>query len=305
MRLISAFLRLVRWPNLVFIVLTQLLFYYCIYQPLFGANGQRPLIWIVVASVLIAAAGYIINDYFDLNIDQINKPDKNVFAGIMNRRSGIIWHFTFSLFGIVATVIAVGLNKWYLVLANLACTGLLWFYSTSFKRKFLIGNIVISILTGWTVLILFFVYTSPRDAIVGNSLVTVKFFRVSFLYAGFAFISSLIREAIKDMEDFEGDERYGCKTLPIVAGIRATKIYVAIWAIVLLAALVLLQFYVLQFQWWYAIAYSVVLVIAPLTLLLYRLRKATTVNEFSALSSLSKLIMLTGIVSMIFFRIYF
>jgi 4-hydroxybenzoate polyprenyltransferase len=305
MRLISAFLRLVRWPNLVFIVLTQLLFYYCIYQPLFGANGQRPLIWIVVASVLIAAAGYIINDYFDLNIDQINKPDKNVFAGTMNRRSGIIWHFTFSLFGIVATLIAVGLNKWYLVLANLACTGLLWFYSTSFKRKFLIGNIVISILTGWTVLILFFVYTSPRDAIVGNSLVTVKFFRVSFLYAGFAFISSLIREAIKDMEDFEGDERYGCKTLPIVAGIRATKIYVAIWAIVLLAALVLLQFYVLQFQWWYAIAYSVVLVIAPLTLLLYRLRKATTVNEFSALSSLSKLIMLTGIVSMIFFRIYF
>jgi 4-hydroxybenzoate polyprenyltransferase len=305
MKLISAFLRLVRWPNLVFIVLTQSLFYYCIYQPLFGTNGQRSLIWIMVASILIAAAGYIINDYFDLNIDQINKPEKNVFTGTINRRSGIIWHFTFSLFGVVATAVAVGLNKWYLVLANLACTALLWFYSTSFKRKFLIGNVVISILTSWTVLILFFVYTSPREAIVGNSPVTVKFFRVSFLYAAFAFISSLIREALKDMEDFEGDERYGCKTLPIVAGVRATKIYVAIWAIVLLAALVLLQLYVLQFQWWYAITYSVALVIAPLSLLLYRLRTAATVRDFSELSKLSKLIMLTGIVSMIFFRIYF
>jgi 4-hydroxybenzoate polyprenyltransferase len=305
MKLISAFLRLVRWPNLVFIVLTQSLFYYCIYQPLFGTNGQRSLIWIMVASILIAAAGYIINDYFDLNIDQINKPEKNVFTGTINRRSGIIWHFTFSLFGVVATAVAVGLNKWYLVLANVACTALLWFYSTSFKRKFLIGNVVISILTSWTVLILFFVYTSPREAIVGNSPVTVKFFRVSFLYAAFAFISSLIREALKDMEDFEGDERYGCKTLPIVAGVRATKIYVAIWAIVLLAALVLLQLYVLQFQWWYAITYSVALVIAPLSLLLYRLRTAATVRDFSELSKLSKLIMLTGIVSMIFFRIYF
>jgi len=107
------------------------------------------------------------------------------------------------------------------------------------------------------------------------------------------------------MEDMEGDEKYGCRTLPIVAGIRATKIYVSIWIVILLAALIILQLYVLQFQWWYAIAYSIVLVIIPLAYLLFKLSKANTVNEFSALSSLSKLIMFTGIVSMIFFRIYF
>ncbi|MGZ3950902.1 MAG: geranylgeranylglycerol-phosphate geranylgeranyltransferase [Flavisolibacter sp.] len=305
MKLITAFLRLIRWPNLLFIVVTQTLFYFCIYQPLFQKNGSRILVWVIIASVLIAAAGYIINDYFDLNIDQINKPEKNVFAGTIPRRWAIIWHFSFSLLGIVATVIGVGMGKWYLVLGNLACIALLWFYSTSLKRKFLIGNVVISILTAWAVLILFFAYTSPRDAIVGTSLQTIKFFRVSFLYAGLAFISSLIREAIKDMEDFEGDERYGCRTLPIVAGIRATKIYVFIWGVVLLAALVLLQLYVLQFQWWYAIAYSVPLIIIPLALLLYRIPKATSVKDFSRLSDLSKLIMLTGIVSMIFFRLYF
>ena len=305
MKLITAFLRLIRWPNIVFIVLTQALFYFCIYQPLFHENGSRVLVWIILASVLIASAGYIINDYFDLNIDQINKPEKNVFARTIPRRWAIIWHFAFSLLGVLATVIGVGLGKWYLVIGNLACTVLLWFYSTSLKRKFLIGNVVISVLTAWTVLILFFVYTSPRDAIMGSSPQTIKFFRVSFLYAAFAFISSLIREAIKDMEDFEGDERYGCKTLPIVAGLRATKIYIFIWGVVLLAALVLLQLYVLQFQWWYAIGYSVVLIIAPLALLLHRLPKATSVGDFSRLSDLSKLIMLTGIVSMIFFRLYF
>lgn len=305
MKLITAFLRLVRWPNLVFIILTQVLFYYCIYQPLFHQSNLWALTWIVVGSVLIAAAGYIINDYFDLNIDQINKPEKNVFVRTIHRRWAIIWHFIFSLLGIIATAVGVGIHKWYLVLANVACTALLWFYSTSFKRKFLIGNIVISILTAWTVLILFFVFTSPREAIVGNSPATIKFFRVSFLYAGFAFISSLIREAIKDMEDMEGDARYGCKTLPIVAGIRSTKIYVAIWTVVLLAALIILQLYVLQFQWWYAIAYSVLMVIIPLAYLLYKLPKATSVQDFSGLSNLSKWVMFSGIVSMMFFRIYF
>jgi 4-hydroxybenzoate polyprenyltransferase len=303
MKLITAFLRLVRWGNLVFIVLTQVLFYYCVYRPLFHTSNLSTLIWIIVASVLIAAAGYIINDYFDLNIDQINKPEKNVFAKTIHRRWAIIWHFSFSMLGIIATAIGVGINKWYLILANIICTALLWFYSTSFKRKFLIGNIVISILTAWTVLILFFVFTSPREAIVGNSPETIKFFRISFLYAGFAFITSLIREAIKDMEDMEGDAKYGCRTLPIVAGIRSTKIYVGIWTVVLLAALIILQLYVLQFQWWYAIVYSVVSVILPLAYLLYKLPTAKTIGDFSRLSNLSKLIMFTGIVSMIFFRI--
>src|SRR5215203_2717612 len=154
MNLVSAFFRLIRWPNLVFIILTQLLFYYCVYIPLYHNNDDRKLIWIILASIFIAAAGYIINDYFDLNIDQINKPQKNVFVRTINRRWAILWHFALSFLGIIATVLSVGLHKWYLILANFGCVGLLWFYSTSLKRKLLIGNIVISLLTAWTVLIL-------------------------------------------------------------------------------------------------------------------------------------------------------
>jgi 4-hydroxybenzoate polyprenyltransferase len=305
MNLISAFFKLIRWPNLVFIILTQVLFYYCVFLPLFAINHQRRLGWLIIASVLIAAAGYIINDYFDLNIDQINKPKKNVFVRTINRRWAIIWHFLLSLAGIVATALATGLHQWYLILANIVCVALLWFYSTSFKKQLLVGNIVISILTAWTILILFFSFTDPLNAIGLGTNYTIKFFRISFLYAGFAFVSSLIREAIKDMQDMEGDARYGCRTMPIVTGIRATKIYVTIWLVVLIASLAILQLYVLQFRWWGAVIYSVMLVIIPLVYLLLQLAKAKTSAEFGALSQLSKLIMFTGIISMVFFRIYF
>ena len=141
MRLLIAFLKLVRWPNLIFIVLTQVLFYYCIYLPLYNTPQTNLVSWLIVASVCIAAAGYIINDYFDLNIDQINKPDKNVLNSVVSRRWAIVWHLALSLFGIAATIKAVGLGKWYLVIANVICVALLWFYSTSLKRQLLIGKV--------------------------------------------------------------------------------------------------------------------------------------------------------------------
>ncbi len=305
MNLAGAFFKLIRWPNLVFIILTQLLFYFCIYIPLFPQHNYFQLSWIIAASVLIAAAGYIINDYFDLNIDQVNKPEENVFVRQINRRWAILWHFVFSIGGIVATAFAVGIDKWFLVIANLFVALLLWFYSTSFKRQLLIGNIVISVLTAWTVLIIFFAFTNPYDAIGSSGNAPVRFFRLAFLYGGFAFVISLIREAIKDMQDMEGDARYGCKTLPIVAGIRTTKIYTLVWLVVLTGSLIVLQLYVLMFQWWWAVLYNTIFVIVPLVILTIKLSKAVQVNEFAYLSRYTKFIMFTGITSMIFFRIYF
>lgn len=304
MKLVQAFLQLVRWPNLVFIALTQLLFYYCIYQPVYGSGSETRLGWLVLASVLIAAAGYIINDYFDINIDRINKPHKNVVDSAIRRRWAMFWHLFLNAAGLAATVLAVGLDRWYLILANAGCVLLLWFYSTSFKRQLLIGNVVISLLTAWTVLILFFALQPLGEVINSTVPASVKFFRISFLYASFAFIISLIREAVKDMEDLEGDARYQCRTLPIVTGLRTAKVYVAVWSGVLLAALLVLQLYVLQFGWWLAVAYSVVLVMLPLAVLLRQIAPAYSPAHFARLSRLAKWVMLTGILSMIFFRIY-
>ncbi len=304
MKLVSAFFRLIRWQNLLFIVLTQFLFYYCVYEPISNQPDIHKLLWLIAASVLIAAAGYIINDYFDLNIDQINKPGKNVFVRNISRRWAIVWHFLLSFLGVIATAESVGLNKWYLVLANLLCVFLLWFYSTSLKRSLLIGNIVISVLTGWTILVLFYAFTFVHNAFTASP-VTIRLFRLAFLYGGFAFVLSLIREAVKDMEDMEGDAKYGCKTLPIVAGIRTTKVYVTIWLVVLIGALIVLQLYVLQFRWWLAVLYSFVFIIIPLVVVFQRLVKAVQTSDFANLSRIIKLIMFSGILSMIFFRIYF
>jgi 4-hydroxybenzoate polyprenyltransferase len=124
------------------------------------------------------------------------------------------------------------------------------------------------------------------------------------LYASFAFIISLIREVIKDMEDIEGDAQAGCKTMPIVWGFNASKVFAATWIIVLIAALVVVQFYVLQFRWWWTVVYTFLFIIGPLVRLLLRLRTAITNVDFHQLSSLVKMIMLTGILSMVFFKLY-
>ncbi|GAB4091847.1 geranylgeranylglycerol-phosphate geranylgeranyltransferase [Flaviaesturariibacter terrae] len=307
MKSIAAFFRLVRWQNLLFIVLTQLLFYFCVFVPLYHpVVPPVRLAWLIAASVFIAAAGYIINDYFDLNIDQVNKPNKNVINRIIPRRWAILWHAVLSGLGIVATVYAVGFHKGYLIFANIAVVLLLWLYSTSLKKKLLVGNILISVLTAWSILILFFAQVPFRAAFgATQDAATVKYFRIAFLYAGFAFVLSLIREAIKDVEDMEGDRRYGCRTLPIVTGLVATKVYTTVWIVVLLGALIILQLYILQFRWWTAVIYSVLCVIFPLIFLFFSHLRASTTSDFSSLSRLAKGIMLAGILSMLFFRLYF
>src|SRR5215207_2313931 len=108
MKLFLAFFRLIRSLNLFFIVLTQALFYYCVFPFAFRFNQPAVLpsftpkyFWLLcLASVLIAAAGYIINDYFDLNIDRVNKPDRLLVDRIFKRRWTILWHWVFSLAGI-------------------------------------------------------------------------------------------------------------------------------------------------------------------------------------------------------------
>jgi 4-hydroxybenzoate polyprenyltransferase len=285
------------------------LFQFCIYHPLYLGQIQphdtRNFFLLVAASVLIAAAGYIINDYFDINIDEVNKPDRMVVDKFISRRWAIAWHFVFSAIAILLTMLALPvLQKWYLVLANIFSVAVLWLYSTNFKQKLLIGNIAISLLTAWTILLIFFSKLSVSDAFATGFHGQPKFFRFAFLYAGFAFMITLIREAIKDIEDMPGDEKYGCRTMPIIWGVNATKVYIAVWMIILIAILIVIQIYVLQFRWWWAVVYCFVLIILPLIYVFSKLFKASSIPDYHELSTRTKLIMLTGILSMIFFYFY-
>ncbi len=282
---------------------------YCVIYPLLAAGYRKPSLnplhfsLLVLSSVLIAAAGYIINDYFDLNIDRINKPDRLIVQNIIKRRWAIAWHLVLSFLGIaIGFYLDFTTHVTLLGFSNLICVVLLFLYSISLKKRLLSGNVIISLLTAWTVLVVTWCearfFLNPADVNIH------KITRITFLYSGFAFVISLIREAIKDMEDIEGDRRYGCKTMPIVWGVNASKIYVATWMTMLILALGLMTIYMLQLHWWIAIIYSLVLIVLPSINIFRKLFTAQTQKDFHSLSTMVKLVMFTGILSMIFFRYY-
>jgi 4-hydroxybenzoate polyprenyltransferase len=317
MILFRAFLRLVRWQNLVFIALTQVLFYYCfIYSHernflIFQENFLKPSLFVllVIASVSIAAGGYIINDYFDLNIDKVNKPSRIIVEKIIRRRWAIVWHLVLTAIGVLLSFyIGYKITNVFLGLLNLCSAILLWFYSTKFKKELMIGNIIISLLTAWVVIVLYFCelrfYYVFNVASENYKKYITLLFKVAVMYGGFAFIISIIREVVKDLEDMQGDEKYGSRTMPIVWGIPASKIFAGTWLVVLIAALCLVQFYALQLHWWFSAVYCVVCMIGPLLYILRKLDKAMVQKDYHALSIQIKLVMLTGILSMIFFKIY-
>lgn len=313
MRLAAAFFRLIRFPNLFFIALTQLLFYYAIIIPSFSAYGfavplsLQALLVLMAASICIAAAGYIINDYFDQNIDMVNKPSRLVVGNIIRRRWAILWHLSLSAAGVLLSGwVSYQLRNPIPAVFNLITVLLLWFYSTTFKKQLLIGNVVISLLTGWVVLVLYAAIS--HVTISGDSgelrKVVARIYKFAVLYGGFAFIISLVREVVKDIEDMDGDARYGCRTMPIVWGVPVSKMFVTVWLIVLIASLVILQIYALQISWWWSVAYSVVAIILPSFFILRKLMPAVTPAHFHEISTLIKLVMLTGILSMLFIKWY-
>lgn len=312
MEKIIAFLRLARWSNLVFVALTQGMFYYCIILPIFQVKNIEPnihsnLIYLLMLSyVLVAAAGYIINDYFDLNIDQINKPEKVTIDRYIGRRWAIFFHLLFTLSSIAIGIYIDTETHIHIVgLCNFLNGLLLFIYSLSLKKKLLVGNLLIAFMLAWVIVVITCCEANQFSILTRKTAInTQKLLRYTILYGGFAFIINLIREVIKDMEDVEGDRLYGCRTMPIAWGMNATKVFVAVWMVVLISILSLLQFYAFQLQWWFFSLYCVFAVIIPLVQAFKKLSKAQTAKDFHGISSLIKIVMLTGILSMIFFKIY-
>ena len=279
---VFAFLKLVRSFNLLILAFTQ---YMCRY--FIVGNGEES-VWsiladwkfflLVLCTVMVAAAGYIINDYYDVKIDLINKPKRVVIGKVLHRRIAIISHF---ILNTLACFIAIFLGlKLFLIIV--ATTILMWAYANYLKRTVLVGNLLISVLTGVAVYLPALLYHSSEVSLL--------------FYACFAFFISFIREIIKDMEDVKGDEEYGCKTLPIVWGIRKTK--TVIYAISV-ACIALISFMLVNGN--STLQLYFLLLPAPLFIwLLVKLTKADTAAHFLSLSHFCKLIMLIGVISMVF-----
>ncbi len=306
MRKAGAFFLLVRWPNLVFIALTQFLFYFAVtplaiptFQPdYFNASFYL----LVLASVFISAAGYIINDYFDVQIDAINKPKKLIIGKKFKRRWAIVAHLGLSLAGLLLSFyVSIVTRSLWIGIGNFACIILLWVYSVSLKRSLLLGNIAIAILTAWVIIVIYFFVEKAGFEISGIH----KLFKFTLLYSAFAFIVTIIREVIKDIEDMDGDREYNSKTLPIAWGVPVAKIFTAVWIVVCIGLLLAVQLYAFQLSLWYIIMYSLIALVFPLFWLLYKLYIAKQSEDYHRMSRIIKFIMLAGILSMLFFFLRF
>ncbi len=314
MKGIVKFFQLVRYPNLVFIVLTQVLFYYCIIIPAYAkhneagpALGLTGFLLLVVASVCIAGAGYIINDYFDLNIDSVNKPGRLVIDRFISRRWAMLFHLLLSLTGLFLTaLVSMQLGNPFLLIMNFFCIILLIFYSTTFKKKLLTGNVIISLLTAWVIIVLFVAeikWVSGRMLPVRHAaLITI--YKMTAVYAGFAFMISLIREVVKDMEDIEGDRKFNCRTMPIVWGLIPSKVFAGVWIIVVMGLLSVLLVNAILYKFFLLFFFIAWPMLSELFIVLRRLIRAATPQDFGEVSTKIKWVMLLGILSMILYYYY-
>lgn len=280
---VSDFFKLIRVPNLLIIILTQ--YFTAIF--LAGKNDRwieylldPELFLLSLSTVLIAAAGYIINDYYDIKIDYLNKPEKVVIGNLLKRRLALAIHWLLNLSG---TLLGFLVNI-YLGIINLLAAFLLWLYSNHLKRLPFFGNLTVAFLTGLSLLVILVIYPQNHMLVI--------------IYAIFAFFINLIREIIKDLEDWRGDEAFGCHTLPIVWGIRRTKTIV--YLLLLLLAF-LLGILVFSLENYFLKMYFAILVF-PAVIFVWKLIFSDTKKDFHFLSRFSKWIMLSGIISMIFFK---
>ncbi|MEX0967310.1 MAG: geranylgeranylglycerol-phosphate geranylgeranyltransferase [Bacteroidia bacterium] len=276
------FLKLIRFNNLLIMVLTQLSVYQCLNRS-FCLN--RPIstdfLLLLLTTLFLGAAGYVINDYFDVKIDAVNKPKALLVDRFIKRRWAIVLHVSLNL-----TAIAIGFYlSEYLGLSYIIVASVLWFYSVSLKRKLIIGNLAIALLMAATLLMVKIYDPSIR-------LIWVGFF------AYFAFFTGWIREIIKDVEDMRGDAMHNCRTLPVVFGIYKSKLAVmvlnAIMGLSLIAATVYSFWQELPLLGWYFI----LAVLLPFVVFDYYVRKAHRLRHFSHLSTGLKLIILAGVLAM-------
>ena len=274
---VIAALRLVRIPNLIILVLTSVVVYLFLVQPTFDWHAllHMKMWYLTMSVVLTAAAGYVINDYYDIKIDYVNKPKRVIVGRIIERRTAIILH---TVLNVIAVVLAIMVSL-KVCLAVFLSSVLLWYYANTLKRKPLIGNIVVAFLAGFSVYIIGFLREDEGITIL--------------LFSLFGFMISLIRELVKDIEDMKGDLAHGCKTLPILIGVRKTKGVIFVLVAILIGMIA---------TWFYPqsdrlVIYCGVVLFPLMVMLIVALSVADTSHQYRRISKLCKWIMLAGVLS--------
>lgn len=271
----SALLKITRFWNLVIIGFAQFFAAY------FLVGYYTVLDWrlyaLSLSTIFVAAGGYIINDYYDVKIDLINKPGRVVVGKSIRRRYALLFHTVLSAVGVA---LGVWLD-WKIGLINFLSGFLLWWYSNFLKRQPFVGNMAVAALTGLSIYVVAVLFDPFNKLIIG--------------YAFFSCFITLLREIIKDMEDLKGDNTFGCKTLPIVFGIRKSKMFMYGLAVLNVAFIVWFNYSYIGLSHWIPVAF----ILLPVLLMMVALSVADTVKDFYRLSQYCKIVLLLGVLSMI------
>ena len=303
--------RLIRLPNLIIIAATQYAMRYLLMEPLLPSStfqlqfGEFQFTLLVFSTLFIAAAGYIINDYFDTQADMINKPSRVVVGVKISRRVAMTLHAVLNIIGVgIGVYLAFYIDLPALSLVFVIASGLLWFYSTNYKRQFLVGNLSVAFLTALVPLMVVLFEIPLLNREYGQVMLRYDadfyyIFAWVSAFSFFAFITTLIREVIKDAEDFEGDMAYGMKTVPIVLGTFWTKILlvVLIAGTMFLLIFLLLKFIIFSVEPldYISLIYFGLCLFIPLVMLAIQVLSARDKRDFRRASALIKIIMLAGI----------
>lgn len=324
MNKLISFLKLIRLPNLLIIALAQYAMRWGVIYPMYTFLNKQLIenypdkisnphivnfqvsdtefFFLSLATVMIAAAGYIINDYFDVKIDRINKPEQMIIDKGIKRRTAMGAHFVISsIASVIALLVSFKLGLWQYGLIYIMCMFGLWFYSTEFKKQFLIGNIIIALfvaLVPFTVGLYELHLAAEKYRVLTLPPFEVNFKVIFNFITGFsalAFLINLIREIIKDIEDVEGDREFGCRTLPIALGVDTAKNIASSLVIVVIAIIGYIQMGQYQAGASLSCLYLLVFIQIPLAIIIYLLQRAHTPADFRKPDMLSKIVMLTGI----------
>ncbi|MBP4137166.1 geranylgeranylglycerol-phosphate geranylgeranyltransferase [Flavobacterium geliluteum] len=296
------FLKLIRYQNLLMLAFMQVLFRYAFLKlqniPLALADWQYGLL--ILSTVLIAAAGYVINNIMDVASDTINKPKDVVIGKGITETAAYNIYITLNITGVAigCYLSNVIMRPSFAVLFILIAT-LLYFYATALKQIMVLGNIVVALLLASSVVIIgvFDLFPATNSE---NQAQMASFFSILTDYALFAFMINLIREIIKDIEDVDGDYNQGMNTLPIAIGNRRAAIIALVLAIFSFILLLLYcNKYFVENGLFFVTFYAFAFVLAPLLYFIVKIYGAKSKKDFHHLSTVLKLILLFGILSIV------
>ena len=300
------FFNLIRWKNLLIIALVQYLVRYALLIPFRESHGVMTTLsdfnffLLVLASMCIAAGGYVINDIYDVETDRINKPNKLIINKHITEKNATTIFIVLNIIGVgLGFYLSNSIGKSAFFSIFFIASALLYIYSTSLKQIAVVGNVVVSIVVALSVLLVGIFELIP--AMNGsNKAVQTTFINIIRDYAIFAFMINLVREMVKDIEDIDGDHNAGIDTLPVVIGReRANKVVFFLSLIPIISVIYYVVTYLFKQQ--LVVGYFLVLVIAPLIYISIKLFSAEQKSHYKHISLMLKLVMLTGMLSLLLY----